>query len=759
MSTMFSSSRGGRPRRRLSLILESSLTSNQRHVQHQQHQGQPQANGRHRRNVSFKESNAQDMIGKELDAAYGQYEQIDKSQRTQFTADLSESSIPLIVIGDSSSANANVGGGGSSVSSFQSALTADTLQVVPVGGSAMRIDVDLDAAAAPARVAPAPADRRETLMQHRTSVGPMDLAMKGAAAEVAQAVQHEKQESGGGSGSGGGFVVPSAKELLRRAEAKITGSSKKSIKGRFNPASWTNQQADDADAHRRISSRRSMPADYAEKEPSPLPTSTDPLRSSTSQPNLTRLTHHYAAQDPGFRKRFSDFVRDQLGTGGGGCGESNNGPDGTDGGDPAEAALAERIRRVGSYGNSLDQQRGHDSAGSHNNGAGGAEMAQLMLNGGYGVPAHRRQNNGGTNQHHQRHHNHIQRLDSGERTSPLPTDSRVTTIKLDNILVQICNTQLTNFLRRERHYRWLSSFRRLDPRYQILTFFNDVSREGGENVDQLHKLQSTRNINPLLRGFVKASAFSVWRPTSNDAIYKMMRGEAVGKGLDVKGKSARRGVLSGYIPFVQIHDEDDKRRMRRPPREGRLRVYYQTEGARDAARKELTLFAAHASHAVKKARQVIAAGEDAVTDDLWERALKYEMILDVEDSTICPLDAYADQGRYGLDVPERYFIEVSIVGRDISRPAGSEWDVGRNSEPAFQDMNSACVRAFDGEMNRAAILQMDDSPDSDPLQPRTLVVAYEEHGRVLPVASDFDAFLVGTRGVDFSAHCRQSKLQ
>lgn len=238
----------------------------------------------------------------------------------------------------------------------------------------------------------------------------------------------------------------------------------------------------------------------------------------------------------------------------------------------------------------------------------------------------------------------------------------------------------------------------------------------------------------------------------------MMRGETVGKGLDVKGKSARRGVLSGYIPFVQIHDEDDKRRVRRPPREGRFRVYYQSQEARDAARRELTLFAAHASHAVTKARQVIAAGECAVTEDLWERALKYEMILDVEDSIIYPLDDYAEQGRFGLDVSERYFVEVSIVGRDICRPAGSEWDVGRNSEPAFQDMNSACVRAFDGKMNRAVILQMDGNADADPLQPQTFVVAYEEHGRVIPVASDFDAFLVGTRGVNFNDPLPQDQV-
>ena len=37
-----------------------------------------------------------------------------------------------------------------------------------------------------------------------------------------------------------------------------------------------------------------------------------------------------------------------------------------------------------------------------------------------------------------------------------------------------------------------------------------------------------------------------------DAIAKMLSGAAVGKGLNVKGKSAKKGVLSGFVPFVQI---------------------------------------------------------------------------------------------------------------------------------------------------------------------------------------------------------------
>ena len=35
------------------------------------------------------------------------------------------------------------------------------------------------------------------------------------------------------------------------------------------------------------------------------------------------------------------------------------------------------------------------------------------------------------------------------------------------------------------------------------------------------------------------------------------------------------------------------------------------------------------------------------------------------------------------------------------------------------------------------------------MNPRGLLVAYEEHARVKPVASDFDAFTFGSRGLDY----------
>lgn len=111
------------------------------------------------------------------------------------------------------------------------------------------------------------------------------------------------------------------------------------------------------------------------------------------------------------------------------------------------------------------------------------------------------------------------------------------------------NNQFGSFVLHEKTKDWLKSFKTCDPRHQILTYFNDVANEGAtgetKNFERNH-------ISPLLRYLYKASVFTVWRPTSLDAIRRMMLGEGVGKGLDIKGKSAKRGKLSAFVPFMQI---------------------------------------------------------------------------------------------------------------------------------------------------------------------------------------------------------------
>jgi len=47
----------------------------------------------------------------------------------------------------------------------------------------------------------------------------------------------------------------------------------------------------------------------------------------------------------------------------------------------------------------------------------------------------------------------------------------------------------------------------------------------------------------------------------------------------------------------------------------------------------------------------------------------------------------------------------------------------------------------------------------NPMEPRTLLVAYEENGTVLPVVSDFDCFLMGTRGLSYRYHLSGEQVE
>ena len=112
------------------------------------------------------------------------------------------------------------------------------------------------------------------------------------------------------------------------------------------------------------------------------------------------------------------------------------------------------------------------------------------------------------------------------------------------------NPDFSKFVLNEKIKEWLKAFVTCDPRYKILKFFNDVANEGATG-DSTFKRD---HISPLLKFFNRSSVFTVWRPTSMDAIRRMMVGEGVGKGLDIKGKSAKCGILSALVPFLQINN-------------------------------------------------------------------------------------------------------------------------------------------------------------------------------------------------------------
>lgn len=79
---------------------------------------------------------------------------------------------------------------------------------------------------------------------------------------------------------------------------------------------------------------------------------------------------------------------------------------------------------------------------------------------------------------------------------------------------------------------------------------------------------------------------------------------------------------------------------------------------------------------------------------------------------------------YGLDIPEPLLKEAYIMRPDLSFMVG--WETGRQSEPAFMDMNLHATR---GTSSPQVVLYQHDL--ADPMNPLGLLVAYAEQ-QVLP---------------------------
>ena len=295
---------------------------------------------------------------------------------------------------------------------------------------------------------------------------------------------------------------------------------------------------------------------------------------------------------------------------------------------------------------------------------------------------------------------------------------------------------------RKRKIRWLKSLLRLDPRYQILLYYEEVARVGGPLKNPLAPRPPF-----LLMGFMKAAAFTVWRPTSPDAICKMIKGEVTGKGLDIKGKSAKIGKLCGLVPFLQIHDNAHKSKVLRPPGDARVRVFFKSAKQRDEAMKVLSDVSGKLHSNATNAKAILHTFE--VGGEGREAVLK-ALTLEVRDPKVYEIN----KSGFGLDVSQRAFFEVCITRQNISRDP--EYKTGRPSIPAFQDMNSQSLREYKGHGPRAVVFQ---TCEHQALRPQSLVMAYEENLKVTPVASDFDCFTVGTRGVQYDAPLPEHQVQ
>lgn len=244
-----------------------------------------------------------------------------------------------------------------------------------------------------------------------------------------------------------------------------------------------------------------------------------------------------------------------------------------------------------------------------------------------------------------------------------------------------------------------------DPRACIADFYRNGSSKGPRGA--ISTPDSSDEVSEW---------FAVFRPTSADAIAKMVSRAGVGKGLNIKGKSSKQNRFSGFVPFLQISDNDHKTQLEVSPASAWIRIFYASEEDRQRALEELEPLL-HLGHADDK-----------------------EMV-------IYAIDNFPSL--FGLEMPERVMREAYITKPDLSFPSGCE--TGRKSEPAFMDMNLHATR---GNSEPQVVVYQADS--GNPMNPHGLLMAYAEDS-VKPVVSDFDAFTVGSRGIKYSPLCQEQQ--
>jgi len=244
-----------------------------------------------------------------------------------------------------------------------------------------------------------------------------------------------------------------------------------------------------------------------------------------------------------------------------------------------------------------------------------------------------------------------------------------------------------------------------DPRKLISDFYKGGDHRGPAGTLGASNLQP----DPASR----TQWFVVYRPCSRDSIAKMLGRVGVGKGLNIKGKSAKKNRLSGFVPFMQIHNNDHKPEVEQSPRDARTKIFYRNVMAREIAMTKLNTVLREARNELK-----------------------------IDDPTIHLIRSYEPKA-FGIDAPEPLVKETYIMRSDISPIVG--WETGRPSEPAFMDMNLHAVR---GNSVPTVVLYQHDL--ADPLNPLGLLIAYAE-AHVKPVCSDFDTFTIGSKGMKYEA--------
>ena len=253
---------------------------------------------------------------------------------------------------------------------------------------------------------------------------------------------------------------------------------------------------------------------------------------------------------------------------------------------------------------------------------------------------------------------------------------------------------------RLRIQRGLSMVMQSDPRRTICDFLRPGDSRGPLGYLKGKRLvRRSRMLEPD-----DSSFFGIFRPTSVEALNMMMMGRATGKGLNIKGKSAKRGLLSGFVPFLQISEEAHKKKVRTGERSSRLRIFYRSEAARDEALERLRpvlLAMLASSRAAERALAGMKAGTITLSEDdrgAACEAMRWQMVPpvharagrasapsgdddgaadtgtsteDLELAVLGLVEMLDDgAGSFGLELPERLIWEAYVVRQDISHETG-----------------------------------------------------------------------------------------
>mmetsp|Transcript_43806 Transcript_43806/g.106228 ORF Transcript_43806/g.106228 Transcript_43806/m.106228 type:complete len:930 (-) Transcript_43806:110-2899(-) len=295
--------------------------------------------------------------------------------------------------------------------------------------------------------------------------------------------------------------------------------------------------------------------------------------------------------------------------------------------------------------------------------------------------------------------------------------------------------------------------------------------------------QST--IEMMSKFFDASSIATVWRPCSNDAMRKMMEGTGVGKGLDIKGKSAKKGILSAFVPYMQIHENAHKPLIQPIPSGSEMRIYYTSEQERKQVMEFLQKYIDERQ--LQQDQSTTSSSPTATGSP--EKSLRLSSLMSSSsmwsksDLKMKTINKFINKRWYGLQVSQRLFWFATVHPKNVNidrsfHRDGGRTVTGRPSTPGFQDANNKTLRTAAAQIPKPdpmpVVIQYngmlarqrdeekqkekegdknqngDDGDDNDdvdysPLDPLYLVMAYEESGAVTPVVSDFDGFLLGWR--------------